>query len=72
MIAPSPLSSFTSISTEDTSYFDGTSVGSFEVTLPVTGAAVEPARTYQAQAGCQTGSSADVYSGDLTAVAAAQ
>jgi hypothetical protein len=71
-IAPSPFSSFTSISNEDTSYFDGTAVGPFEVTLPVTGAALEPAGTYEVQAQCQTGSNAFVYYGDLTAVAAAQ
>ena len=71
-IAPSPFSSFTSISNEDTAYFDGTAVGPFEVTLPVTGAAVEPAGTYEIQAQCETGSNAYVYDGDLTAVAAAQ
>lgn len=71
-IAPSPFSSFTHITNEIGTWFDGTAVGQFEVTLPLTGAAVEPAGTYEIQAQCQTGSNGYVYYGDLTAVATAQ
>jgi hypothetical protein len=71
-IAPSPFTTFTAISHEDTAYFDATLVGPFETTMPVTGAAVEPPGTYQIEAQCETGSSAQMIYGDITAVAAAQ
>jgi hypothetical protein len=45
----------------------------YQVTIPLTGAAIEPAGTYAIQATCETGSTAaSFFDGDITAVAAAQ
>jgi hypothetical protein len=61
---------FTRISNPDNTYF--TQSGTYEVTIPLTGAAVKPAGTYAIEATCQTGSAATFVFGDIAAVAAAQ
>jgi hypothetical protein len=44
----------------------------YEVSIPLTAAAVKPAGSYAIEATCQTGSAASFIAGDIAAVAAAQ
>jgi hypothetical protein len=52
--------------------FAGLNTTLYEVSIPLTAAAVKPAGSYAIEATCQTGSAASFIAGDITAVAAAQ
>jgi hypothetical protein len=68
---PFSVLTFSRISNPDNTYFPGT--GTYEVTIPLVGAAVKPAGSYAIEAVCQTGSSGATFVfGDIAAVAAAQ
>jgi hypothetical protein len=66
------ISSFSRIGNAYGAAFPGQNGDLYEVTIPLTAAAVEPAGAYTIEATCETGSGASFIFGDLTAIAAAQ